>query len=93
MTSAELYAKARDLDALADDVEVCVDAAWAVARSPEWECDNARDVRSALDGWRTAAQSAARNLRDEASRVRNEARRAADREDDEREAARERQLQ
>ena len=50
MTSAELYAKAHGLDALADDVEVCVDAAWAVARSPQWECDSARgEARHAAD--------------------------------------------
>ena len=80
MTSTELYAKARDLEALADDVEVSVDAAWVVARSPEWECANATDVRGALDQWRSAARSSARNLRDEASRVRGEARKAEDKE-------------
>ncbi|WP_034620864.1 hypothetical protein [Cellulomonas sp. URHE0023] len=83
MTSTELYAKAKALDDLADDVESCIDPARTVASSPHWECDNATDVRDALRHWRTAAHSAARNLRDEASRVRGEARRAADREDDE----------
>lgn len=86
MTSADLYAKARDLDALADDVETCVDVAWGVPRSPEWECANADDVRGALDQWRTAARSSARNLREEASRVRGEAGRAAEREQDQRDA-------
>lgn len=88
MSSTELYAKATDLEALAADVEVCVDAAKAVASSPDWECANATDVRGALAQWRSAAQGAAANLREEAARVRGEARRAADREEDEREASR-----
>jgi len=82
MTSAELYAKARDLEALADDVEDCVDTARTVASSESWDCDNARDVRDAIAHWRTKAHGAARNLRDEAARVRGDARRAADREED-----------
>lgn len=80
MTSTELYAKAQSLESLADDVEGCVDAAKAVADSPDWECANATDVRGALGQWRSCARSAAQNLRDEAARVRNDARRAADRE-------------
>ncbi|MDM7830648.1 hypothetical protein [Cellulomonas edaphi] len=85
MTSVELYAKAHHLDALADDVEVCVDTAITVSSSENWECENAHDVRDALKHWRSAARSAARNLRDEAARVRGEARRAADHEKEARE--------
>lgn len=88
MGSAELFEKARQLDALADDVEVCVDTAKQVAASPEWECDNASDVRGAIGTWRSKAHAAARNLRDEASRVRGEARRAQTREREAREDAR-----
>ena len=88
MTSTALYQKARDLDALADDVETSIDIAWGVARSPEWECSNADDVRDALEQWRNAARSSARNLREEASRVRGEATRAFQREEDAREDAR-----
>lgn len=88
MSSTDLYAKAAALETLATDVESCVDVAKAVADSPEWECSNATDVRGSLGVWRTAAQTAAANLRGEASRVRGEARRAADREEDAREASR-----
>ncbi|MDC7120348.1 hypothetical protein OMK64_02230 [Cellulomonas fimi] len=94
MTSTELFAKAQALDALAADVEIAIDPAKSIADSPDWECANATDVRGALNGWRSAAQSAARNLRDEASRVRGEARRAEEREEqEERDARRERQPQ
>ncbi|GEK20194.1 hypothetical protein [Cellulomonas xylanilytica] len=86
MTSEDLYAKARDLDALAADVETCVDVAWGVPRTPEWDCANANDVRGALDQWRSAARTSAGNLREEASRVRGEAGRAAQREQDARDA-------
>ncbi|ROS22932.1 hypothetical protein [Cellulomonas sp. PhB150] len=85
MTSTELYAKAHDLETLANDVEGCVDPAKTVASSPDWDCDNATDVRDALKHWRSAAQNAARNLRDEAARVRGEARKAENREDEARE--------
>ncbi|WP_019135428.1 hypothetical protein [Cellulomonas massiliensis] len=93
MGSAELFEKARQLDALADDVEVVVDTAAKVAASPDWECDNATDVRGALGGWKGKARSAAANLRAEASRVRGDARRAEQREEaarEERERERER---
>lgn len=80
MNSAELYARARDLESLADDVEVAFDAVHAVAASPEWQCANAEDVRSAIAHYRRAAQTAAGNLRDEARRVRQRARDVEDRE-------------
>lgn len=80
MESTELFERARLLDALADDVETCVDTARQVASTPEWECANADDVRGALDLWRGRARTGAENLRAEASRVRGDARRAAERE-------------
>jgi len=94
MTSADLYEKARLLDALAADVEDCVDPAKTVASSPDWDCANADDVRSALSHWRGKAHGAARNLRDEAARVRSQAHKAADREEEQREQdARDRRAQ
>ncbi|TQL01846.1 hypothetical protein [Cellulomonas sp. SLBN-39] len=86
MTSESLYERARALEVLADDVEGVLDTTRSVVTTPDWECDNATDVREAVTHWRAAAQTAARNLRAQAGDVRGEARRAADREQAERDA-------
>ena len=76
MTSAELFAKARSLEALADDVETCLDAIRSVTTTSDWECDNATDVRAGVTHWRSVARTAAAHLREEAVRVRGNARTA-----------------
>lgn len=80
MNSAELFARARSIEALADDVEVAFDTVRAVAASPDWQCANADDVRATITHYRGRAQAAAANLRDEAARVRQQARDAQERE-------------
>lgn len=74
MNSAELYAKARKLDHLADRIETVMDAASSCASSPEWECANATDVRSKIADYRRAATRAASTIRTEAGTVRSQAR-------------------
>ena len=80
MTSAELMARARQIELLAEEVDGCVDPSWSIARSPDWRCAHADQVRGDLDRWRAAARSSARGLREEASLLRAQARRAAERE-------------
>lgn len=65
-TSAELYHQARQIETLADEVEVCLDAARQAASSSDWEGPNADDVRLGIEGWRSAASTAAGSLRTEA---------------------------
>jgi hypothetical protein len=68
-TSDELFEKARLLRALADDVEVCCDAANTAATGSTWDCDNATEVRGALKGFKGAAGRAAQGIRDHAASV------------------------
>lgn len=72
--SDDLFARARALEALADDIEPVMDLAATCASSPEWECPNATDVRGTIGQYRRAATSAAHTLRQEAATVRSQAR-------------------
>ena len=83
-TSDELFEKARLLRALADDIEVCCDAANSAAQGSTWDCDNATEVRGAIRGFKGAAGRAAQGIRDHASSVAAQAR---DRQADEAAAA------
>ena len=73
-TSDELFEKARLLRALADDLEVCCDAANDAAQGPTWDCDNATEVRGAIRGFRGAAGRAASGIREHAHAVTQQAR-------------------
>ena len=73
-TSDELFEKARLLRALADDIEVCCDAAHTAAQGPTWDCDNATEVRGAIAGFKGAAGRAADGIRQHASTVSQQAR-------------------
>ena len=73
-TSDELFEKARLLRALADDVEVCCDAANAAAQGATWDCDNATEVRGAIRGFKGAASRAADGIRQRAAAVSRQAR-------------------
>jgi hypothetical protein len=73
-TSDELFEKARLLRALADDIEVCCDAASTAAQGSTWDCDNATEVRGAISGFKGAAGRAAQGIRDRASTVAQQAR-------------------
>ena len=73
-TSDELFEKARLLRALADDIEVCCDAAQAAAQGTTWDCDNATEVRGAITGFKGAAGRAAHGIREHASTVSRQAR-------------------
>lgn len=79
-TSEELYEKARKLDALAEDVDTCVDGAKRAATGSSWHCDNATEVRGKLDTYQSSARTAADGIRDEARTVRHQAHAAAERE-------------
>jgi hypothetical protein len=84
-TSDELFEKARLLRALADDIEVCCDAANAAAQGSTWDCDNATEVRGAITGFKGAAGRAAQGIRERANTVTQQAR---DKQSDELDAAR-----
>lgn len=71
--SDELFHKAHQLNALANDVEVCCDKANTASQGSKWHCDNASEVREAIRGFRKSAQTAAENIRDEAARVKRKA--------------------
>lgn len=73
-TSDELFEKARLLRALADDIEVCCDAANTAAAGSTWDCDNATEVRGAITGFKGAAGRAAQGIRDHAATVSQQAR-------------------
>jgi hypothetical protein len=73
-TSEELFEKARLLRALADDIEVCCDAARTAAQGPTWDCDNATEVRGAISGFKGAAGRAAHGIREHAATVSRQAR-------------------
>ena len=73
-TSDELFEKARLLRALADDIEVCCDAASSAAQGSTWDCDNATEVRGAISGFKGAAGRAAQGIRDRAHTVAAQAR-------------------
>ncbi|GAA5164318.1 hypothetical protein [Ornithinimicrobium tianjinense] len=73
MTSEQLFARARQLETLADDVETVLDGVSATAASPLWDCPHADDVRGQVWTYRNAAQAAARDLRHRAGRVRADA--------------------
>ena len=73
-TSDELFEKARLLRALADDLEVCCDAANKAAQGSTWDCDNATEVRGAITGFKGAAGRAAQGIRDRAATVSQQAR-------------------
>ena len=73
-TSDELFEKARLLRALADDIEVCCDAANTAAQGSTWDCDNATEVRGALKGFKGAAGRAADGIREHAAAVSRQAR-------------------
>lgn len=79
-TSDELYAKARQLDALADDVDTCVDPAKNAAAGSTWHCDNATEVRGQLGTYQHSAHHAANGIRHHAGEVRKQAHAAAERE-------------
>lgn len=85
-TSEELFEKARLLRALADDIEVCCDAANTAAQGSTWDCDNATEVRGAITGFKGAAGRAAQGIRERAATVSQQAR---DKQADEAAAARE----
>ena len=72
-TSDELFEKARLLRALADDIEVCCDAAVTAAQGSTWDCDNATEVRGAVRGFKGAAGRAAQGIRDHARSVTQQA--------------------
>jgi len=72
-TSDELFEKARLLRALADDVEVCCDAANTAAAGSTWDCDNATEVRGAIHGFKGAAGRAAHGIRQHAHTVSQQA--------------------
>jgi hypothetical protein len=84
-TSDEFFEKARLLRALADDLEVCCDAASTAAQGSTWDCDNATEVRGAIRGFKGAAGRAAQGIRQHADTVAAQAR---DRQADELAAAR-----
>ena len=73
-TSDELYEKARLLRALADDIEVSCDAADTAAAGSTWDCDNATEVRGAINGFKGAAGRAAEGIRSRADTVSQQAR-------------------
>jgi hypothetical protein len=73
-TSDELFEKARLLRALADDIEVCCDAAHKAAQGSTWDCDNATEVRGAISGFKGAAGRAAHGIRAHANTVSQQAR-------------------
>lgn len=73
MTSEQLFARARQLETLADDVESVLDGVSTTAASPLWDCRHADDVRGQVRAHRRVAQAAARDLRDRAGRVRADA--------------------
>lgn len=73
-TSDELFEKARLLRALADDLEVCCDAANTAAQVSTWDCDHATEVRGAIRGFRGAAGRAAHAIREQAHTVSQQAR-------------------
>jgi len=73
-TSDELFEKARLLRALADDIEVCCDAASTAAGGSTWDCDNATEVRGAITGFKGAAGRAASGIRSHAATVSQQAR-------------------
>jgi hypothetical protein len=73
-TSDELFEKARLLRALADDIEVCCDAADRAAQGSTWDCDNATEVRGAINGFKGAAGRAAQGIREHAATVSRQAR-------------------
>ena len=73
-TSDELFEKARLLRALADDIEVCCDAASSAAQGSTWDCDNATEVRGAISGFKGAAGRAAQGIRERAHTVSAQAR-------------------
>lgn len=72
-TSDELFEKARLLRALADDIEVCCDAANTAAQGSTWDCDNATEVRGAITGFKGAAGRAATGIRQHATTVTQQA--------------------
>ncbi|WP_028045928.1 hypothetical protein [Cellulomonas sp. URHE0023] len=67
--------RAAKLRALADRVETALDDTLRVARSEQWACANADDVRGRLTSYQGTARAAARNLREEALSADNDARR------------------
>ncbi|HEX2896355.1 MAG TPA: hypothetical protein VHO29_20295 [Marmoricola sp.] len=73
-TSDELFEKARLLRALADDIEVCCNAAHTAAQGSTWDCDHATEVRGAITGFRSAAGRAADGIRRHATTVSQQAR-------------------
>ena len=73
-TSDELFEKARLLRALANDIEVCCDAANTAAQGSTWDCDNATEVRGAITGFKGAASRAATGIRERADTVAQQAR-------------------
>lgn len=79
-TSDDLFAKARQLDALADDVDTCVDAAKSAAVGSGWDCDNATEVRGQLATYQNNAHNAADGIRAEATSARHDAHAAERRE-------------
>ena len=72
-TSDDLFTKARLLRALADDIEVCCNAANSAAQGSTWDCDNATEVRGAITGFKGAAGRAAQGIRDRARAVTQQA--------------------
>jgi hypothetical protein len=73
-TSDELFEQARLLRALADDIEVCCDAANTAAQGSTWDCDNATEVRGGITGFKGAAGRAAQGIREHANTVSQQAR-------------------
>jgi hypothetical protein len=73
-TSDELFERARLLRALADDLEVCCDAADRAAQGATWDCDNASEVRGVIRGFKGAAGRAATCIREHAHTVAQQAR-------------------
>jgi hypothetical protein len=72
-TSDELFEKARLLRALADDIEVCCDAANTAAEGSTWDCDNATEVRGAIKVFKGAVGRAAQGIRSHAATVSQQA--------------------
>jgi hypothetical protein len=82
-TSAQLRERARQLRALAHDLDALCDEAFTASQgggTDGWDSPNATEVRAGIKGYRSSAQTAASHVREEAALVDQQ---AADKEDEE----------
>jgi hypothetical protein len=71
-TSAQLREKARQLRALAGDLDTLCDAAFTASQgggTDGWDSPNATEVRAGIKAYRSSAQTAADHIRAEATTV------------------------